>query len=276
MADYTERHALTLRSTDTAQFHAYRIGKWIDGRRASEAREVAADIRDDLLKAYAAATVNRSLGALKKSLALAWEHGRTPVDYSSLVKRVPENNARTTYLTLAQVKQLTEHCSEQVRAAVWMSLFTGCRRGEILALKAEDIGRDTITIQAGNTKTLRTRTVPIIPPLRPWLKHVPLQINFEGLKSGFRRAREAAGMPEVTFHDLRRSCGTLLIQKGVELHVVSKLLGHTSTTVTEKVYAHLQVKQLREGLGALTELHRDLHRKPRTKEKRPRRAAASA
>ena len=59
IADYTERHALTLRSTDTAQFHAYRIGKWIEGRRASEAREVAAQIRVDLLKAYAPATVNR-------------------------------------------------------------------------------------------------------------------------------------------------------------------------------------------------------------------------
>lgn len=175
-----------------------------------------------------------------------------------------------------QAQTLAGFASEQVQAAIWISLFTGCRRGEILALKAEDIGRDNITIQAGNTKTLRTRTVPIIAPVRPWLKFVPLQINFEGLKSGFRRAREAAGMPEVTFHDLRRSCGTMLIQQGVELHVVSRLLGHTSTTVTEKVYAHLNVKQLKEGLGALEDLHRDLHRRPQTKSKRPRRAAASA
>ena len=49
LADYTERHALTLRSPETAQFHAYRIGQWVEGRRASEAREVAAEIRDDLL-----------------------------------------------------------------------------------------------------------------------------------------------------------------------------------------------------------------------------------
>lgn len=276
LADYTERHALTLRSPETAQFHAYRIGQWVEGRRASEAREVAAEIRDDLLKAYAAATVNRSLGALKKALALAWEQNRTTVDYSGLVKRVPENNARTTFLTMRQVQKLADHASEQVRAAIWISLFTGCRRGEILALKPEDISRDTITIQAGNTKTLRTRTVPIIPPVRPWLKFIPLLINFEGLKTGFRRAREAADMPDVTFHDLRRSCGTLLIQKGVELHVVSRLLGHTSTTVTEKVYAHLHDRQLRQGLGALTDLHRGLHQKAKPKDKRPRRAAVSA
>lgn len=78
----------------------------------------------------------------------------------------------------------------------------------MLALRPGMIDRDTITLPAGATKTLRTREVPIIAPLRPWLAKVGadgLGINFEGLKSGFRRAREAAGMPHVTFHDLRRS-----------------------------------------------------------------------
>lgn len=271
LADYTERHALTLRSTDTAQYHAYRIGQWLDGRRASETREVAAQIRDDLLQAYAPATVNRSLGALKKALRMAWESGKAPADYSALVKRVPENNVRTTTLTMQQVQTLAEHASANVRAAIWIALFTGCRRGEILAMRLENIGRDVITIPAGNTKTLRTRTVPIIAPVRPWLKALPLPINAEGLKSGFERARIAAGMPDVNFHDLRRSCGTLLIQRGVSLHVVSKLLGHTSTAVTEKVYAHLGAKQLKQGLAVLGDLHRELHRK----QQRPRKAAAS-
>ncbi len=72
-------------------------------------------------------------------------------------------------------------------------------------------------------------------------------------------------MPGVTFHDLRRSCGTLLAQHGVPLHVISRILGHSSTTVTEKVYAHLQVEQLREGMSVLTGLHRDLHRGRRKK-----------
>jgi integrase len=130
------------------------------------------------------------------------------------------------------------------------------------------IGRDTITLPAGAVKTQRTRTVPIIAPLRPWMRHVGpdgLGITAEGLKTGFRRAREAAGMPHVTFHDLRRSCGTLLVQRGVPLQVVSRILGHTSTAVTERVYAHLDVRQLKEGLDVLSDLHRRLHRarKPR-------------
>lgn len=189
LADYTERHAATLRSPDTARHHAYRIGRWIEGRRASETREVAAAIRDDLLKAYKPATVNRSLGALKKSLAMAWEQGRTPVDYSSLVKRVAENNARTIYLSMDQVKTIADQASENVRAAIWIAMLTGCRRGEVCKIKPEHIGRDTIRLPAGNTKTLRHREVPVVPALRPWLRYLPLPITFEGVKSGFRRAR---------------------------------------------------------------------------------------
>jgi integrase len=255
LADYTERHAATLRSPETAKFHAYRIGQWLEGRRASEAKEVAAAIREDMAGHYAAATINRSLGALKKALRMAWERGQTEADYSSLIRRMPENNARTTTLTIEQVGMLANHASEQVRAAIWISLFTGCRRGEILKLQKADISEDAITIQAGNTKTLRTRMVPIIAPVRPWLAFVPLSINFEGLKSGFRRARDAAGMPWVNFHDLRRSCGTLLIRNGVPLQVVAQILGHSNTSVTEKVYAHLAGEQVREGLDVLTGLH---------------------
>lgn len=266
LADYTGRHVHTLRSPKTATYHALRIGRWCEGRRASEARQVAAAIAQDMHGHYAPATINRSLGALKKALRTAWERGTLPVDYSSLVKRLPENNARSTWLTLKEVQAVADQASEPVRAAIWISVLTGCRRGEVLALRPGMIDRDTITLPAGATKTLRTREVPIIAPLRPWLAKVGadgLGINFEGLKSGFRRAREAAGMPHVTFHDLRRSCGTLLIQRGVPLNVVSRILGHTSTTVTERVYAHLGGKQLRAGLNELTALHRGLHRSGR-------------
>lgn len=242
LADYAERHVRTLRSPETARYHALRIGQWCIGRRASEARQVAQAIQQDLAEGYAQGTINRSLSALKKALRDAWRRGEVAADYSAHVELQPERNARTTWLTMAQVQTIAEHASAPVRAAIWISLFTGCRRGEVLALRPTMISREAITLPAGATKTLRTR---------------------EGLKSGFRRAREAAGMPHVTFHDLRRSCGTLLVQHGVSLQVVSRILGHSSTTVTERVYAHLQVKQLREGLGVLTDLHRDLHRRRR-------------
>jgi integrase len=272
MADYTERHAKNLRSTDTAQYHGYRIGRWLEGKRASETREVAAAIIQDLTGHYAPATINRSLGALKKALHMAWERGRVPVDYSGLIKRLPENNQRTVYLDIPQVNAIAEKASEQVRAAIWIALLTGCRRGEVCKIAKADIGADTIRIHAGNTKTLRYREVPISPPLRPWLAYLPLSINYEGIKSGFRRAREAAGRPDVNFHDLRHSCATILLQLGVPLHVVREILGHASVKTTER-YAHVMVAPQRAALEKLGDLAADytvdLHRN----DKRPRRAA---
>lgn len=107
-------------------------------------------------------------------------------------------------------------------------------------------------IQAGNTKTLRERTIPIVPALRPWLEFVPLQITFEGLKTGFRRAREAAKI-EARFHDLRHSCASLLINLDppTPLEVVRDILGHTTVKTTER-YAHLQIDAQRKALERIS------------------------
>jgi integrase len=247
LADYTERHALQLRSTDTAQYHGYRIGKWCEGRRASETREVAAAIVQDLAGHYAPATINRSLGALKKALRMAWERGRVPVDYSGLVKRLPEHNQRTQVLSIDQVRSLADAASEPVRAAIWIGLLTGCRRGEVCKIKREDIGEEVIRIEAGNTKTLKYREVPIVPALRPWLEHLPLSVTFEGVKSGVRRAREKAGLPGIGFHILRHSCASILLATGADLYTISKILGHSSVNVTQR-YSHMQTDAQRTAL----------------------------
>lgn len=263
-------HASTLRSPETAIHHANRLGPWAEKYRASAARECAAHVLRDMRGHYAEATINRSLGALKKALALAWERGLTPENYGARVKRVPEHNMRDMTMTMEQVKRLADCASEQVAAAIWIAIFTGCRRGEILAMQASDIGPDSIAIRAGNTKTLKARTVPIVPPLRRYLAAVPLAINYEGLKTGFRRAREAAEMPWVTFHDLRRSCGTLMIEAEVDLYVVSKLLGHSTVAVTQARYGHMQVAQVRAGLEKTFGIAPGI---APGKQKRPRRAA---
>ena len=243
-------HAKNLRSPDTAEYHATRAGQWAVQYRASQARAFAAHLIEDMRPEYAAATINRTLGTVKKALHLAWERGRTPEDYSRHIKRLPENNARDLYLTIEQVQQLADHASEQTRAAIWIAILTGARRGEILAIQPEDVGPDAITIRAANTKTLRTRTVPITEALRPWLAYIPLQMNFEGLKTGFRRAREAAEMPWVRFHDLRHSCASLLVNMGVPLEVIRDILGHTTVKTTER-YAHLQTEKVRTALEEL-------------------------
>lgn len=247
MGLYIAHAEASLRSPATAIQHAARIGLWLQKYRASQARQAAAHIIKDMATHYAAGTINRSLGTLKKAIRLAWEQGHLTEDTSTHIKRLPENNARSTYLNLEQIHHLASHASQTVQAAIWIALLTGARRGELTKIRSEDIGRDSIIIHAGNTKTLRTRTVPIVPALRPWLKYLPLTIGIEGIKTGFRRAREAAGMPHVHFHDLRHSCAAILIQSGADLYTVSKILGHTSTRTTER-YAHMQIKRQRDAM----------------------------
>jgi integrase len=253
-------HAATLRSPDTAIYHANRIGLWAEKYRASQARQAAEHIIRDMTGHYAAATINRSLGTLKKALHIAWERGLIATDYSTHIKRLPENNARSIYLTLEQVQAIADHASPAMQAAIWIATYTGTRRGEICKLAAADISADRILIHAGNTKTLRTRTIPIVAPLRPWLDKIPLQLNYEGIKSGWRRAREAAGMPHVNFHDLRHSCASLLIASGADLYTVAEILGHASVKTTQR-YAHMQIGRQRDALDkAFSQNAPELHR----------------
>lgn len=253
LALYVE-HTSDLRSPSTAVHHANRFGPWAAKYRASEAKQAARHFIKDCKTKYAPSTINWSLSCLRKGLELAFDDELTPINYASLVKSLPVHNARDTVLTMAQINTLSKNLSEQARAVMWIALYTGCRRGEILAMKAKDIGPDTILVRSGNTKTLKTRVIPIVEPLRPWLKYIPIGINFEGVASSWDRARAKAQLPELQFKDLRRSCATMMIAAGVDLYVVSKLLGHASVEVTQKVYAHLMVERVAAGMKSTFEI----------------------
>lgn len=100
------------------------------------------------------------------------------------------NNKREVFLTVDQIRKIAAFCTPIAQAAIWAALLTGARRGELLQIQREHIGRDSITFPASNTKTLRMRVVPIIPALRPWLKYFRLDMTLYGVQSSWRRARE--------------------------------------------------------------------------------------
>ncbi len=258
-------HSKTLRSSDTSEYHARRLGPWAAKYKASQAQEFADQVIKDMSQlvehpktkemkpAYAPATINRSLACAKKGLDIAWRQRLIPENYGLRIKLVSVNNKREVFLTVDQVRQIAQHCSEQAQAAIWFALLTGARRGEIFKIRAEHIGEDTITLPASHTKTNRMRVIPIIPALRPWLKHLPLTITVDGVKSAWRRARVTAGMEHVNFHDLRHSCASIMLGLDVDLYTISKILGHSTIQTTQR-YSHLQVGAQRaalEKLGAL-------------------------
>ena len=55
----------------------------------------------------------------------------------------------------------------------------------------------------------------------------------------FKPLLRRAGLPDVRFHDLRHTCATLLLTKGVHPKIVSEMLGHSSVSITLDVYSHV-------------------------------------
>jgi integrase len=55
----------------------------------------------------------------------------------------------------------------------------------------------------------------------------------------FKPLLRRAGLPDIRFHDLRHTCATLLLTKGVHPKIVSEMLGHSSIAITLDIYSHV-------------------------------------
>lgn len=63
-----------------------------------------------------------------------------------------------------------------------------------------------------------------------------------------------AELPPMKFHDLRHTCATLLLGKGVHPKIVSELLGHSDINVTLNLYSHVTPTMQKQAVDALDDL----------------------
>ena len=66
----------------------------------------------------------------------------------------------------------------------------------------------------------------------------------------FRKIADKLGLSEFTFHSLRHTYASWLVQRGVGLKEIKELLGHESIKTTE-IYAHLSPENLRSAVSVL-------------------------
>lgn len=154
------------------------------------------------------------------------------------------------------------HYGDHLTPAVLLSMNTGLRRGELLALRwtSVDLKGKQITIEGSTAKTAQTRHVPLnaeaLEVLRKWHEQAPASERVIPIDTGFKTAwahlLERAHIEHFRWHDLRHHFASRLVQAGVPLNTVRELLGHSSMAMTLR-YAHLAPDQKAEAVAKLVQ-----------------------
>lgn len=228
---------------------------------------------------------NRKSGQLLSQATQASEmkHMKAILNYAvkqHIIKRNPMKHIRVTipsdkvnYYTMEQAKVLlqADYPNEYYKRAVWLALCAGLRRGEVVALKWSDVDLNNrllyICRSVNLIKGIRYEKLPksgkartgIINPILYEIikggdasnKEYVVPLNPWQITAWFPTFAEKQGIPRLTFHALRRTFGTLLLQSGVDIKTVSVLLGHSSITVTSKSYIGTSRARMERAVNAL-------------------------
>lgn len=193
------------------------------------------------------ATVNRELTVLRRMFSIAHREGwilRHPFSGSDTIISSSDEVKRTRIVSRVEEALLLDACDEnrsKLRPIIICALDTGMRRGEILSLRWRDVDLQSrrINIQALNTKTLRARSLPVSARLLAELEKLPQRDPAtrvfgvtDTVKRSWATAKRIAGITDLKFHDLRHTCATRLVQGGLPIAEVSRILGHTSVVTT--------------------------------------------
>jgi integrase len=164
-------------------------------------------------------------------------------------------------------QEIAARAREDARDAelVRLAAYAGLRRGELVAVRWRDVdfaGRKITVrrslsgdIELRSTKSRRAREVPLPEQAAAALERLSRRGEFVGpddyvfanrlgrrldpsaLRRRFERARDAAGLEPLRFHDLRHTYGSLLVAGGIDLPSVKSAMGHSRITTTER-YLH--------------------------------------
>ena len=250
---------------------------------------------DRITKGKATGTVLRDLNYLASVLTRAVKLGKLASNPVRRVERARiDRTPKVRYLDAAEEKRLREALSERdaemrkardsanrwrkernqdtlprlpyfgdhLTPAVVLSMNTGMRRGELLALRWAnvDMKGKQLTIEGSTAKSAQTRHIPLndeaLEVLRKWKEQARpgdrvIAVD-TSVKTAWGGLLERAKITGFRWHDLRHHFASRLVQAGVPLNTVRELLGHGSMAMTLR-YAHLAPDQKREAVAKLTE-----------------------
>lgn len=168
--------------------------------------------------------------------------------------------------------------------AVALSLYTGLRQAELIALDWSDyrmkpptlsVRRSQVRTRHGleldDPKTPRSkRDIPLSDEINrlilsrystqgrpksgfifPSPRNPQMPVSASTLSHSFAVALKEEGLRPMRWHDLRHACATLLLSKGIEVPTVSRILGHANPSITLSIYAHVANMRDRQAAEAL-------------------------
>jgi len=214
--------------------------------------------------------VNVSYSALqflyKKTLNRSWNVKNIPRPKTGL--KLPEILSDPELLRLFDATNNLKH-----RMMLMTTYSAGLRVSETARLKLSHIDSDRLQIRVEQSKGRKDRytllSAPLLPELRCYYRQYrPRTYLFEGKKAGtplstetiqkvFKGAKESAGIKKkATVHTLRHCFATHLMENGVDVITIRKLLGHRSLQTTLR-YIRIRQEHIRTVVSPLDKLLED-------------------
>lgn len=181
-------------------------------------------------------------------------------DNTTIERLTPEEERKL----LATAKRGIPKAPRYLYEIVLVAIHTGLRRGDILNLHSSQVDFQEHLITVRIMKTNKTHRIPMNKTLRDallairpkdegyyFLSHRVTDRPYNDFEGAWKTLKKAAGITRpFRFHGLRHHFATKLLRETGNLALVSKLLDHSSTAVTEK-YAHVLMSDMREAVKKL-------------------------
>ncbi len=195
------------------------------------------------------ATIKIEVKTLRQFFNVLISHKYLMINPAKNVNGPKVNDKPIRFLTVEEETLLLETIdSEDFRDLIIAYLHTGARKSEILYKSFHwskvDFVNCRITLK-GKRDKVRTipmnRTLQEILHRRRYIMNLPepFEFKYENVGKKLNIYYNRAGIKNADVHTLRRTFGSRLVQKGVPIFAVAKLLGHSSVTITEKHYVDL-------------------------------------
>lgn len=195
----------------------------------------------------APATLRNRIRYLTAACRWGWrEHGMSKHDPAAAVT-VPEvKNERHVYRGRADMLRAARAMkNRQARMALRIAFYSGMRLSEIR--RARPVGTAWVL---DDTKNGNPRIVPIHPRVAVCARRFNQATPKITIQRCWEKAREKVGLHGMHFHDWRHSAASELINAGVDLFTVGRVLGHKDARSTAR-YSHLAVSTLELAVGRI-------------------------